>query len=365
MRAGSLRLTWILIAVFFVGVALAAAGVIIAASFQHALDRERATYFEASINRLAAQIDPGKTPPLSGDLLDDPRYDTPLSGVYWQVEDLGTGEVFRSRSLWDGALEPLHDDLPTVVRGPNDDTLIAVTRTIAVEGDSGAGEYRFTIAQPHDDPARAASKFGSDIVLALSAVALAFATAVFLQIWLSIRPLRRMLAALEAVRAGRATRLEGTYPSEVQPLATALNGVLTVHEQMLQTARHRAADLAHGLQTPIAVLRATAERMRALGDRANADTIEMLTTEMSERVSYQLKVARLRTPTGTRHMSSSLNDTVLRSVAVLRKTAQGQLLNWRLDLLRQIDVDLDGTTSWSLSASSSRMHRNGPRPKSA
>ncbi len=31
----------------------------------------------------------------------DPRYDTPLSGVYWQIKDLESGETVRSRSLWD------------------------------------------------------------------------------------------------------------------------------------------------------------------------------------------------------------------------------------------------------------------------
>jgi signal transduction histidine kinase len=342
MAAMSLRARWVLVAAVFIVVALAAAALLLDSSFQRALDRERISDLEATFKRLAAQIEPGRTPPLSGDLLDDPRYDTPLSGVYWQVQDLRTGEIYRSRSLWDGALSPAPDsDAPIVLTGPNAETLIAASRTLSFDGETGSGEYRITVAEPRENPEQAASKFGSDIVLTLSAVAIALSAAVAIQIWLGIRPLRALLAAVEAVRAGGAERVRGAYPTEVQPLADAMNALLTAHDDSLRAARHRAADLAHGLQTPIAVLQATAERMRGRGDKANADTIELLTAEMSERVAYQLKIARLRTPTKVQRLSSSLNNAVLRGVSVLRKTPRGELLNWRVDLLEQIDVDVD------------------------
>jgi hypothetical protein len=38
----------------------------------------------------------------------DPRFETPLSGLYWQISD-DRGQVLRSRSLWDAAL-PLAAD---------------------------------------------------------------------------------------------------------------------------------------------------------------------------------------------------------------------------------------------------------------
>ncbi len=34
----------------------------------------------------------------------DPRFNVPLSGYYWQVEDVATGTLTRSRSLWDSLL---------------------------------------------------------------------------------------------------------------------------------------------------------------------------------------------------------------------------------------------------------------------
>ena len=33
-------------------------------------------------------------------VLTDPRFGNPLSGYYWQVEDIATGNLERSRSLW-------------------------------------------------------------------------------------------------------------------------------------------------------------------------------------------------------------------------------------------------------------------------
>jgi signal transduction histidine kinase len=68
----------------------------------------------------------------------------------------------------------------------------------------------------------------------------------------------------------------------------------------------------------------------------------MLAAQMNSRIEYQLKLARLRFRTRAQGTRSSLNDTVLRSVAVLRKGTVGETLAWGVQLDDALDVDIDG-----------------------
>jgi signal transduction histidine kinase len=67
----------------------------------------------------------------------------------------------------------------------------------------------------------------------------------------------------------------------------------------------------------------------------------MLVEQMNARIDYQLRIARLRFRTRAQGASSSLNETVLRSVAVLRRSPQGEALNWLVDLEEDLRVNVD------------------------
>src|SRR5687767_16010670 len=60
---------------------------------------------------------------------------------------------------------------------------------------------------------------------------------------------------LIGVRAGRDKRLEGAYPAEVAPSVTDLHVLLTDREHRLRRALMKAADIAHGLNTPLPVIK--------------------------------------------------------------------------------------------------------------
>src|SRR5205085_2179814 len=74
------------------------------------------------------------------------------------------------------------------------------------------------------------------------------------QIRRGLSPFDELRARLTNVKEGRATRLEGRYPSEVQPLANELNDFLEHREKVVKNAVAKAGDLAHGLKTPLAIL---------------------------------------------------------------------------------------------------------------
>jgi signal transduction histidine kinase len=125
---------------------------------------------------------------------------------------------------------------------------------------------------------------------------LAFALAALVA---GVYPVRSGLAGMDSLRkdlaelhAGRAHRLAGVYPSEVQPLANDLNALLDQRDRAVDQALARAGDLAHGLKTPLAVIAQEADAVAATGAVDPAEAIRSQVQRMRRQVDYQLARAR-------------------------------------------------------------------------
>jgi len=105
-------------------------------------------------------------------------------------------------------------------------------------------------------------------------------------------PLDQLRSRLASVRDGKSPRLEGTYPSEIEPLVTDLNDLLEHREKAVTRAIAKAGDLAHGLKTPLAVLSQEAERARADGQLDLAEAIGLQVERMKRQIDYHLAHAR-------------------------------------------------------------------------
>lgn len=111
--------------------------------------------------------------------------------------------------------------------------------------------------------------------------------------------IRSGLAAMEQLRrrlgdvhTGAARRLEGHFPTEVEPLVADLNALLDARDQRIARAGARAADLAHALKTPLAVLTRDADRADRL-DVALASSIRHEVARMARQVDVHLSQARV------------------------------------------------------------------------
>jgi signal transduction histidine kinase len=341
----SLRLRLLLGGAVWVLVALALSWLFIVATFASLIDADRRSDLQASFDRIVAEIDPDAVDPLPESPLQDPRYDTPLSGVYWQVEDIETGTIIRSRSLWDIELPRGREDghATMVHLATEDDTrLIVLTQLVRMARTEG-GERAFSIAvaEGRDAGTEPVRYFATTLALFLVALAATLFGAALLQVRLGLQPFGQLRRDIAAVRDGAAQRLPEPDTVELKPMAAQINDLLEAQETTLRFVRERAADLAHGLKTPLAVMGATADRLRAQGDTANADTLQLLTDQMNERIDYQLRIARLRFRTRAHGVHASINDAVLRSVAVLRKSHEGERINWVVDLEDRLEADID------------------------
>jgi signal transduction histidine kinase len=196
------------------------------------------------------------------------RIDAPGGSVGTRRDDGSLAVAFDDdphfRDLLRGAPPPRRDHkppdaLPAGVR-PFDDRL---SNGPAVHGlvstvSTDAGEATLIVAVSRgviDRPIRAAL-----IPLALSLLALgaALALASIVQLRLGLRPLTRLRRDVAAIRDGRADRVSDDQPAELIPLAGELNALLADTKAALTAARASAANLAHGLKTPIATLALTA-----------------------------------------------------------------------------------------------------------
>jgi signal transduction histidine kinase len=126
----------------------------------------------------------------------------------------------------------------------------------------------------------------------LTIIAVALILAGLALVRLGMSPFNQLRERLSAVRHGRAKRLDGSYPTEVQPLVNDLNALLDHREQVVHRAQSKAGDLAHGLKTPLAVLAQEAERARASGQSELGAMIQQQVDRMRRQIDYHLAQAR-------------------------------------------------------------------------
>lgn len=345
--SSSLRLRLLIGGAAWIVLALVVAGIFISASFEASINAARRDDLEASFDRLVASIDPATGALASAEPLADPRYNTPLGGLYWQVDDADAGTSTRSRSLWDETLPlssiPRHgaDATLATIPGPGGTPLLVFARSVTVAAGQTSRHFDVGVAEARSVDDNPILSFNTSLLIALVILGATLLAAAVLQVNFGLAPLGRLRRSVAAVRNGAIPRLAPPRTEELEGVVQQVNELLDAQEATITFARERASDLAHGLKTPLAVLSATSARLRESGDRINADLLEMLTDQMNARIDYQLRMARLRFRTRAQGVKSSVNEVVLRSVTVLRKSVAGERLNWLVDLDENLEVDMD------------------------
>ena len=343
MRGGSIRFRLWSAAAISILIALALAGVGLRYLFERHVERRVEADLTIDLNQLIGATGFSSDALTVAPVLTDPRYETPLSGYYWQVEDRATGKLIRSRSAWDATLtlpaQPAPDSSRHVheIAGPGDSRLIAVERTIV---DANGRSFRATVAEDHRTVEEAVSEYVQELVPSLIILALVLIVAIFAQITVGLAPLERLRAAVEEVVAGRALRMSAVAPSEVQPLATEINRLLEAQEKALVRARSRATDLAHGLKTPLQVLSGDIRSLRQRGETALADEIEMSAATIRRHVERELARARLA-PGVSVKPECRVAKAAARVVSVVKRMPAGERLMFTIDADDDLAAPID------------------------
>ena len=274
--------------------------------------------------------------------LSDQRFASPLSGHYWQVEDLATHNLVRSRSLWDATLalpdQAANGELrKEELKGPGGELTVAVLRTIT---DADGRAFRAVVAEDHRNVEVSVGEYVRDLTPALMVLALALMGAFFIQITVGLAPLDGLRVAVRDVIAQRKARLDVAAPSEVQPLADEINRLLDAQEKALSRARSRATDLAHGLKTPLQVLSADIRALRKKGETELADEIEKSVGAIRRHVERELARARLA-PGVSGDAACLVRDVANGVVAVVKRMPRGKQLSFVIDAAEDFIAPVD------------------------
>ena len=325
MKTGSLRLrllagtlAWMLLAIALLGWGLRTL-------FQDHVTQQLQAQLVMQLDHLSASVDwdpPGKVSvaPMAA----DPRLAQPLSGMYWQIDQLGStphAAVARSRSLWDQVLHlpeapksyPTSGYSVLLLHDAQGHELLGVARIVQLPEDD-APPLRLVVAGDKALLAEPLQRFTQMLLMALAMLALGLALAVAVQLQLALRPLKLLRARLAAVRSGAAGQLEGSFPNELQPLVNEFNHVLQENADMVQRARTQAGNLAHAVHTPLSILaNAAAQEHSPL-----AQLVQEQVATARRQVDYHL--ARARAAAAVR--ATGLRTPVLPPLKALLRTMQ-------------------------------------------
>ena len=344
----SLRLRLLVAGALTIVLALGAAGFGLLVLFERHVERRVVRELRDDIRQLLAGLQVADNGLLSlSREPDDQRYDQPLSGLYWQVEK-DEKIVFKSRSLWDNSLA-----LPASqfrrseagqhqhrITGPRGEDLLVAERLVRVKRGGKAYEIELITAIDRAEIATAVRAFRRDLVVGLTLLGFALMAAFGLAISVGLGPLGVLRERLNRMRAGKARRLSGPFPSEVQPLVRDLNSLLDYQERTIADAERRAGDLAHGLKTPLTAMATIADELREKGDAASAAELEALTETMRRHVERELVVAQVRTRAGAQGVSD-LGSVARSLLRTMMKLPRGDTIDWQCRIPPGLRVPVD------------------------
>lgn len=223
--------------------------------------------------------------------LDAPPFDRPGSGWYWQIES--GGQHLVSRSLLGGTIAappPRQDFLrmltatPVPGEGVDHEQMLYLRQAVR---DVRGTTMTITASAPQAalaDPAVRALLWLAPSMLILGAVLMA---GTLWQIRFGLRPLKSMVADIEAINRGERDRVREDPTVELAPLASKTNALLDSNAERLAATRMQFANLAHGLKTPVASL------LLALNHANDPEgDLRELTLRIDGRIKHHLGAAR-------------------------------------------------------------------------
>lgn len=289
----SLRFRLLAGAVLSIVLALAGAGVVLSNLFTAHLrarfDHELANH----LDQLAANLSlDSQRLPIVQQPLSDPRFQRPLSGLYWEVVVEGTTRL-RSRSLWDAVVLALPEDRLSngelhrhEAPGPDGAPVIVVERLLQFP--AATARFQLVVAASRTFLDQARADFDRTLLASLLILAVVLTIAATAQVILGLRPLVWLRAELAEIRAGRQQALKIAVPVEVKPLVDDLNHLLAYSNQVVERARVQTGNLAHALKTGLAVIGNDLDELdAAMTHRARTRLAEML-----RHINYHLGRAR-------------------------------------------------------------------------
>lgn len=344
----SIRGRFLVLSALTVGLALALTFALLVSLFSSNIRKRIDAELTSHVNTLAGALsfDPsGRLARPNGPV--DQRFALPYGGLYWQIVDDRNGQVIRSVSLFDTALD-LPDDTHTdgsihryILPGPEGTSLIVLERQVRIAAPEGERAVRIAVAIDENTLEEAKSGFIRDILPAIAGLGLFLIGASIAQLAFGLKPLSSLNEGIDRIRERRETRLTGSFPTEFGSTVHAVNQLLETQSEMIDKARARAADLAHGLRTPLTVLSNDALTLRERGDSEMADELDHLAGTMRAHVERELALSRIAARPDLRRADSPVAKLVGDITRTLKRTPAGEALEFTVEGPETLTLPVD------------------------
>ena len=325
MRTNSLSFRLIFTSAVVAIVLLVSAAFLLAYLFQSAVERNFDARLRAILDGLLANVELGTdgAPGMEGQI-SDPRFTIPLSGWYWQVSpppDKALGELASESSL-EKRLVPTDADLKTRDAGgvasfyildSEGKELRAIEQKFKLFG--GEDEFSFLVAGNFDELKEEVEAFRRALYGVLALLGFGLLASILLQVRVALKPMQRMQQSLSAIRGGKAERLEGEFPSEMQPVADELNLLIHANTEVIDRARTQVGNLAHALKTPLSVLTNEAQDSKSDFARKVSEQTRIMRDQVSLYLDRARRAARAQTigsATEVEPVLTALGRTIMR-----------------------------------------------------
>jgi signal transduction histidine kinase len=288
--------------------AVLSAAVLVAGGFalssffaQQAVDRFDDSLSEDIDNLVSgASVDPQGQ--VDASPLTDERSARTYSGDYWEMANAAPDGTLKaivsSRSLMDQTIPaPPPGGIATLAKQPGAPLFYDSVGPLKQPLRIAAEEVRLTGApdpvifmQAEDRSPIDANiqTFETTVAVALAVLLAMLIAGVALQVRVGLAPLWTLRRQVAAVRTGKADRVTGVWPAELEPLATELNALVAHNQEVVERQRTHVGNLAHALKTPLSVMSAEAQARPG----PLAEVVGRQADVMRQQVDHHLRRAR-------------------------------------------------------------------------
>jgi len=321
VRKGSIAFSLFWLSAGWLILALAGTAFLLTDLYSRALDANLTDQLKFDIDTLSSGTLTSTAPDFGDLAIQDGRFNRAATGWYWVIRD-GDGKFVAGSRSTTGTTAPVltgnfdaDNYRSALISDDSGNHLRAIERAITTDGRS----FHITVTGNLDESLNRVGQFRGQILTVLGAVGIALAIMSGIVARLALRPIDRLGKAIERVREGESDTITGTFPREVAPLAEEVNELLRSNTQILERARNQVGNLAHGLKTPLAVLRNEASAAR---DNPLSRVVASESEKMTQLVTTYLDKARLAARSGVVGKRADATIVMLRLVRVMQKLNQ-------------------------------------------
>ena len=318
IRRGSIATLLFMLSAVWLIVALVATAFLLTELYSRALDTSLTETLEFHVETLTDLTLLSDTPKSDGIKVADPRFDRTGSGWYWAIRN-DSGELLNFSNSYVGMVL---NSLPGAFDATNTKTAIITDpfnikiRVIEREVKVNDVPLHIMVTGSLDEILQLVDEFRGQTLIVLGAVAIMLAVMSTIVARIALRPVQKLRREVEQVREGEAASLSGIYPKELAPLSEEINELLRSNTQIIERARNQVGNLAHGLKTPLAVLRneAAANAKTPLAKVVNSET-----EKMTQLVTTYLDRARIAARSAVVGKKADATHVMLRLTRVMQK----------------------------------------------